>query len=208
MTIRSSRIVRILFTAVAATAAMASSASAGALTASAGSCVDRAFETPFKPWMDPASYVLAPDGGLENGGAGWSMAGGAAVVSGNESFFVGGDDHASTLRLPPGSSAQTGVMCVGIEHPTLRIFTKASPAFGSRLRVEAVWEDAAGNARDTTIGVVDGGSTWAPSPVMVITTSLLTLLPGNHTPVAFRFTPLGSGTWTVDDVYVDPYAKY
>ena len=33
--------------------------------------------------------------------------------------------------------------------------------------------------------------------------SLLPLLPGDRTPVAFQFTPL-LGDWQIDDVYVDP----
>ena len=35
----------------------------------------------------------------------------------------------------------------------------------------------------------------------------LPLLPGERTPVAFRFTPQGKGTWSIDDVYVDPHAR-
>jgi hypothetical protein len=34
--------------------------------------------------------------------------------------------------------------------------------------------------------------------------NLLPLLPGNYTPVEFRFTPQG-GSWQLDDVYVDPH---
>ena len=35
--------------------------------------------------------------------------------------------------------------------------------------------------------------------------NLLPLLPDQHTPVAFRFTPMLGGNWSVDDVQVDPY---
>jgi hypothetical protein len=40
---------------------------------------------------------------------------------------------------------------------------------------------------------------------MTVTASLLPLLPGQHTPVSFRFTALGGGDWQVDDLYVDPF---
>lgn len=49
---------------------------------------------PFAQWTDTADYVLVPDGGLEAGGAEWTLARGAAVVEGNEPFQVGGaSDH-------------------------------------------------------------------------------------------------------------------
>ena len=35
--------------------------------------------------------------------------------------------------------------------------------------------------------------------------NLLPLLPGDMTPVEFRFTPLLGGDWQIDDVYVDPF---
>jgi hypothetical protein len=48
---------------------------------------------------------------------------------------------------------------------------------------------------------------WTPTPVMPLAVSLLPLLPGDHTPIRFRFTAVGSG-FTVDDVYVDPWARH
>ena len=44
--------------------------------------------TAFAQWQDPRSYYLVNDGGFENGGAGWTFTGGAAVASGNEPFFI------------------------------------------------------------------------------------------------------------------------
>ena len=37
--------------------------------------------------------------------------------------------------------------------------------------------------------------------------NLLPLLPGEHTPVRFRITSVGTGTWSVDDFYVDPRCR-
>ncbi len=45
---------------------------------------------------------------------------------------------------------------------------------------------------------------WQPTLPTVVVANLLPLLPGEQTPVAFRFTPVGSATWTIDDIYVDP----
>jgi len=99
-------------------------------------------------------------------------------------------------------------MCVGIENPTLRVFAhRFSGPLTSALRVDVLFEDATGAVRSLTIGGMGGAgaSLWQLSPQMVVTANLLPLLPGNHTPVAFRFTALGGGTWQVDDLYVDPF---
>ena len=37
--------------------------------------------------------------------------------------------------------------------------------------------------------------------------NLLPLLPGSKTPVQFRVTSVGLGTWWVDDFYVDPKCR-
>jgi hypothetical protein len=196
--------------AVAGVLAMAApSAQAGLLVSSATGCDSPAWEQPFLPWLDVANYVTAPDGGLEAGAAGWTLLGGAATVAGNEPFFASGRSaDARSLSLPAGSSATSAAMCVGIEHPTLRFFVRRDGgSFLSTLRVEVLFEDSLGNARSAPVGVVGADSSWSPTPIMLISASLLPLLPGDHTAVAFRFTPEGSGDWQVDDVYVDPYTR-
>jgi hypothetical protein len=42
---------------------------------------------------------------------------------------------------------------------------------------------------------------------MPIVANLLPLLPGSKTPVSFRLTAL-SGSWTIDDFYVDPFTRW
>lgn len=182
-----------------------SAAVAGPLVASAPSCDDPAFENPFLPWTDPMDYVLTPDGTLENGAAGWLLDG-AGVVEGNEPFFVHGAGESRSLDIAPGGSATTPTMCVGIAHPTLRLFARRSGGSElARLQVEVLFEDAAGTVHALTIGTVVGGSAWQPTPVMPIVVNLLPLLPDDSTPVAFRFTAQDpDATWTIDDVYVDP----
>src|SRR5919198_3530609 len=77
-----------------------------------GACPSSTYEQPFAPWLDFASYVLAPNGGVESGAAGWSLDGGAAVAAENESFDVHGAGDTSSLSLPSGSTATTSSMCV------------------------------------------------------------------------------------------------
>jgi hypothetical protein len=52
--------------------------------------------------------------------------------------------------------------------------------------------------------VVLGGSAWQPTLPFPVVANLLPLLPGQMTPVAFRFTARG-GAWRIDDVYIDPW---
>jgi hypothetical protein len=42
---------------------------------------------------------------------------------------------------------------------------------------------------------------------MPIVANLLPLLPGSRTPVSFRVTAT-SGSWKIDDFYVDPYRSW
>jgi hypothetical protein len=57
------------------------------------------------------------------------------------------------------------------------------------------------------IGTVLPNTQWQPSLPLPIVANLLPLLPGDMTPVQFRFTPVGSASWSIDDVYVDPWAR-
>jgi hypothetical protein len=181
-------------------------AQAGVLVSSATSCDDQTFEQPFLRWADVANYVLAPGGTLEQGANRWALTGGASVVSGNEPFFVHGAGESSALSLPAGSTATTAAMCVGIEHPTLRLFGRNDGAALATLDVDVLFEDATGAVRSLPIGHVAAGTQWQPTVAMPIVANLLPLLPGEHTAVAFRFTASGpGGNWRIDDVYVDPY---
>ena len=191
---------------LAAALACAPAAQAGPLVASAPDCDDQELAQVFLPWLDPAHYTLAPNGGFESGSSKWDLSGGAQVAHGNESHYVGGANDSRSLSLPAGSSATSAAMCVGIEHPTLRIFARNTGSPLGTMEAEVLFEDADGNVRSLTIGVFGAGPSWEPTAVMPIVANLLPLLPGDHTPVAFRFTPHG-GNWQIDDVYVDPYRR-
>ncbi len=195
--------------AVAALSASAVSANAGVLVASAPSCDDQTLSQPFMPWLDVANYTPLSGGNFEGSTRGWSL-GNARVAAGNESFKVGGADDASSLRIPAGGSVTSAPICVGLEHPTIRFFSKRHTGglLGlSTLRVEVLFEDNAGILNTLSIGVVTGSPNWQPTLPMTVVANLLALLPGERTPVAFRFTPTLGGEWSIDDVYVDPYAR-
>jgi hypothetical protein len=193
--------------AVVALAASAPSASAGLLVESAPDCTPKPTTQPFAPWGDDTQYNLAPGGSFEGGEGSWSLSGGASLVSGNEPWKVAGATHSRSLSLPPGATATSPVICVGLEHPTLRFFAKNNRALLSTMTVEVITETSLGLKAAVPIGVILPNGQWKPSPKIFIVANLLPLLPGEHTPVQFRLRSVGFGTWSVDDFYVDPRCR-
>lgn len=185
------------------TMAIAAPAHAGILTVSATDCGDETLSKPFAPWLDRADYKLVPGGDFEAAHGDWKLRNGASIVGGNEPWRVGGSDHDSSLRLPAGSTAISATSCVGLEEPTLRFFARKQRGLLSTLAVSAWVKTSLGLEVPVPVGVVLGDGSWKPTAPMLLAASLLPLLPGDRTPVAFQFTPL-LGDWQIDDVYVDP----
>ena len=159
---------------------------------------------PFGSWGDVASYTLVPGGSFESGALGWTLSGGARVVSGNESYYANSRYDSHSLALPAGSSATTAPFCVSLNRPTIRVFVANGGSSASRLRVKVVFRGLFG-----VLGVIDGGafsagSAWNASPIMLATM---------HAPLGtksaqFVFTPAdSSGSWRIDDLYVDPWVN-
>jgi hypothetical protein len=200
----------VLATIVAATAVMAASGTASAADDWSGGCEARTLERPFLPWLDPAAYTMAPGGSFERH-AGWKLENGARVVSGNEPYKVSSSTDSHALFLGARGSATSPWMCVHLLDPTVRLFVKNSGSPLSLLKVEVLFRDPAGLTRSLPVGLLPGLGVWEPSlPVLYLENATQVLsLDGLTTRVAFRFTPtggllLGNGSWTVDDVYVDP----
>jgi hypothetical protein len=203
---------RLRSTIVAATVATlalavgAPAANAGLLVASAPDCTPKPTSKPFAPWGDQADYNLAPGGAFEGGAGSWQMSG-ASIVDGNEPWKVNRAGDSRSLRLPPGASATSPVICVGLEHPTLRFFARNNRALLSTMTVEVIFETSLGLKAAAPVGVLLPNGQWKPSPRFLVVANLLPLLPGEHTPVQFRVRSVGLGTWFVDDFYVDPRCR-
>jgi len=194
-------------------AALPGSASAGVLVASAPSCDNGANSQPFAQWGDDNSYFLAPGGNFENGAAGWSL-GGARVVADQEPWRVAGDSGSHALSVGAGGSVVTPTMCIGLEHPTMRFFAHRSGGgllgATSSLAVTARVETSLGLVVEVPVGAITtltNGTSWNRTPVQLVVASLLPLLPGEHTPIQFRFTAVGTSDWVIDDVFVDPHYR-
>jgi hypothetical protein len=161
----------------------------------------------FASWGDSHLYWLAPNGGLENGSTGWSLSGGASVVSGNEPFYASGSH---SLSLPSGSTATSPVTCIGPQQLAIRMFGRDSGGTDSGLHVRVLWY----GLLNKLLGASDyntfpGGGVWnATAPVSSGggCNVLLPLL--GSTSARIQVTPLGSGSnWKIDDLYVDPWAN-
>jgi hypothetical protein len=172
--------------------------------AQAGLCPAQPVAQRFLPWADPAWYAALPGGGFESSTPAWTLTRGAAVVEGNEPFFIGGAGDHRSLRLPPGATATSPAMCIGAEHPTLRLMVSNSGGSpGSHLTVSAVVRDSGGQERTLPIAAL-AADEWTPTAPLPVALNVLALvLPQS---AAFRFDATG-GSWAIDDVYVDPYGK-
>jgi len=177
--------------ATAALAVSAPSASAGLLVANGTDCKPQPTTQAFAAYGDKDQYEMAPGGDFGSVGPNWTMRGGASEKNGQ-------------LRLPPGASAQSPTMCVGIEHPTVRFFAKSSTPLLSTMTVDATIQTSLGLKVSVPFGVVLPSGQLKPTPKFLMLVNLLPLLPGEQTPVSFRVTPVGLATWTVDNFWVDP----
>jgi hypothetical protein len=154
----------------------------------------------FRPWSDYAHYAALVDGGFEARASGWTLAGGAKVVAGNEPFYLNSASDRYSLLLPTGSSATSPPMCISLLSSKMR-FVLGGPD-GSTVKVQVVYR----GLLSSLLGVFDGGTVkstgkWAPSPEIGMLGGALPLLTQS---VQFRFVST-AGTPQIDDAYLDPW---
>jgi hypothetical protein len=191
---------------IAAVAVPAASARSTLLGLGGSSCPSSGTQI-FANWGDTASYFLAPNGGVESGSTGWSLGGGASVISGNEPFLASGS-HA--LSLPSGSSATSPVICIGPNDPYVRLFGSDSDGVDGGLHVRVTWY----GLLNMVLGITDY-TTYGPGHGWDALSKLNSSGGGNvlipllgSTSARIQFTPLGAGSrWQVDDLYVDPWGS-
>ena len=187
--------------------AVATALSIGAGRADAGlfGCNLSGAKQVFAPWGDNAYYVPVAGGSFESS-AGWKLSGGAAIVSGNEPFHLGSASDSRSLLLPPGSSALTPGVCLGILTPTLRFVGSASDASG--VRITMYTKTLLGLVQLPSSGFVSLGGSWNASETQeFLIQNVLGLLNLGQSNIYFRFTPVGGATVQMDDVYLDPFFR-
>jgi hypothetical protein len=157
---------------------------------------------PFAQFGDYNDYFAFANNGFENGTNGWK-ASGSSIVSGNEPWYVNGAGG-SSLSIAPGGSASSPRVCTALNAPGWRMFARSNGANGP-LVAQIVFYGLLGNIT----GILNvasfnpsGYGSWEPSADVpsILSLPLLT------TSAQLRLTSQAtSGTWQVDDVFVDPF---
>ena len=155
---------------------------------------------PFKVWSDYARYAIVPDGGFEGGASGWTLAGGAKVVSGNEPFYIRSSADRKSLLLPAGGMATSPPMCISLLSSKMRFVVGGAP--DSKVKVQVLYRGGV----SSLLGSFDGGSVssagkWAPAAEVSMLGGVLPLLTQS---VQFRLVAT-AGSPQIDDVYLDPW---
>ncbi len=191
---------------VCALGALAAPAAHASILTTATSCAPDTLSNPFASFGDNSNYTPIPGGSFESDATDWSLAGGAKVVDGNESYNVNGNSDSQSLYIPRGGVATSPPTCVGLDHPTARWFSKSTGLFGAGLmNVTVIVHDKLGGTLELPVATALPSANWKPSSIAFILASQLTD-PGQQTSVQFRFRPI-LGNWNIDDAYVDPYAR-
>ena len=160
------------------------------------------FQQPFTAWGDDSSYVLAPGGSFE-GTNSWRLSGGAQVVSGNDPFYLNSRYDSRSLLLPAGSSVSSPAICLSLLDPTLRFVGKSSD--GSGVHVDVYTSALLGLVKLPISMNVPLGTSWnASNQQSILLQNLLSLTNLGGANIVLRFSPIGSATVQLDDVYVDP----
>jgi hypothetical protein len=181
--------------------------------ASAG-CPEAPLSQPFSAFGDNAYYTLAPGGSFETATYGWvSQSGllglaqqGVTLAEGNESYNLVPGVH--SLSVAAGSSVASPWVCISSEYPTWRFFARQpGGASSSPLSVSLRWVNVLGVGVETGAGSLSSYGRWAPSPLMKLGNSLPLWMPGSTLMVQLVFHAGAAGSWSVDDVFLDPYRR-
>ena len=124
-------------------------------------------------------------------------------MAGNEPFYLNSKTDSHSLLLPPGSSATTPAMCLAVLSPHMRLVGKASD--GSAVHVDVYATGLLGLVKLPVSANIDLSSQWGPSgDVSLLLQNVLAVTNLGKTNIYFRFSPIGSASVQLDDVYVDP----
>lgn len=191
---------------LAASALWAPTAGAGLLSTEEADVCETEASQPFQPWSDGANYVLVPGGSFEDGAPGWSLRGGADIVSGNETFYVRRESDRRSLHLPDDATATTPTMCFKLGDWHARFFVRKVSSGSGSVRVTILVRSLLGVVSALDGGTVRGSGQWEPSPRVGLLLSNVTSLLGTRA-VAFRFRANGEN-FRIDDLYLDPWKSY
>ena len=161
-------------------------------------------EQVFAPWKDKGWYQLAPEGSLEGGGTGWTLQGGAALVADPEARNLDGVQEETAVSLPYGASATSPPFCVDATTPNFRFMLRNLGDDGGKLGVTVTYENTVDVIKARNSNVLASDEAWEPSRPLKLDT-------GKEPERVARITFTADdpkGDYLVDDLYVDPFARY
>jgi hypothetical protein len=174
---------------------------------STDACDNATLTQPFAQFSDSTQYKLVPGGDFEGSLSGWTLSGGARLVTGSEPFGATGKVGKSSMYLPAGASVQSPYTCVDAAYPMFRLFGRNTGLL-STVAVSIVYKEPLLGATAVPIGTIALSGNWAPTAKMLTLSAVQGivngLLTGQTPQVALRFTAL-IGSSQIDDVYVDPH---
>jgi hypothetical protein len=179
-----------------------------AVPAADAACTATPTTKAFAAFGDNADYSLAPAGAFESGAAGWSLTG-ASVVAGNEPAKVRGGTDAKSLAISATGKAVSPAFCVGIQHPTFRLFARRTSGTWGVLNLKLRVKGSNGAVNETVVAAVTAADTaWHPTTPVALSTVLGLWNGDQSASVQIVFDPEDSGgAWAIDDVFIDPYSK-
>jgi hypothetical protein len=189
---------------VAAMAAVAAVAAPNALAGggiSTSPCAALPTTSTFSAWGDPNQYLPFKGSNFETGPSGWSWAGKANIVNGDDAHLLSvAGSHA--VELPSGGTAKSPPTCVDSTMPSMRFFIKRVSGTGN-LTVTGTLAGVKGSV--TTIASFAGDSTWSPSPVVTFPTTFMSAFLTGSLNAQFQFTSDPGTVYRIDDVHMDPF---
>lgn len=186
-----------------AAAAVFAAPTAGAQAALLGlgsTCTSPSTSKPFTIWGDTNNYEPVTGGNFQST-TGWTLTGGAQVVTGGDPYVAAAGSK--SLQLPAGATATSPAMCVSFNDPTLRFFDRLATSTGGRVQVTLLYNNLVLGLLPPSAGASNPTTSWQPSSVMTTASTLGTITSLFNAKVSLRFTAT-SGPIQIDDIYIDP----
>jgi hypothetical protein len=150
-------------------------------------------------------YAPLAEGTFEGSTDAWTL-NDATVVDDNEPWNVVSSTDSQSLSLSSGGSATSPSFCIDSRFPSFRFFAENTRGGKkARLYVSVELTDAQGNTVSTHPYPLHGRdyTSWALSPSFALNAGLDDTGPVSAQ-IEFSTT---RGSWRIDDVLLDPYAK-
>jgi len=188
--------------------AIVPAASANAALVETAACDDASLSQAFAQWGDQAWYKLAPRGDFESGLDGLTHRG-ARTIAGSEPYGVTGAVGQRALELNAGDSITLPATCMNAGNPAFRLFSRSSGGLLGLvpvMKAEVLYRDGLLGIIAVPAGVVTPSGSWTPTGAQLTLSAAGAAVAGGEAPLSIRLTSV-LGSWTVDDVFVDPYRR-